>query len=171
MNACEVCGFLRDDVTILEIPRRIVTSTDSFVDLIGLAGDNVSVRPSPERWSILEYGGHLRDVLISLRERLITASIEDEPTGVAIHRDERIFLGFYGRDTPLDVTTELAAISRLFVRTIESIPPGFEEREMFFSPASPHRVSVLWLGAQALHESEHHLSDVRENLERLTFQS
>ena len=76
-----------------------------------LAGDPavVAARPEPARWSALEYGAHLRDVLISLRERTLTASIEDHPTGAPIHRDERVDLGFYSLDDPATVAAELRA--------------------------------------------------------------
>jgi hypothetical protein len=161
---CPVCGFEWGAITAHEIPLRLKSATDAFVDVIVRAGSQASERPGPGRWLVLEYGAHLRDVLISIRERVITASVEDEPTGSPIHRDERVNLGFYGLDTSSDVQGELSAVSRLFVRTFRLLPPGFETREFVYSPVTPAKVTILWAGAQALHECEHHLSDVRENL-------
>ena len=167
-DSCETCGFQWDAVSAPEIPRRIKTATDSFVDVLLKAGPSADKRSAPERWSILEYGSHVRDVLISIRERIITASILDEPTGAAIHRDERVALGFSRLDAPAEVAGELSAISNLFVRTFASLPTGFESREFYFSPVTPAKVTILWAGAQALHECEHHLADVEENFERLS---
>lgn len=161
---CPVCGFEWGAIAASDIPLRVKSATDAFDDVIESAGVKASERPNPERWSVLEYGAHLRDVLISIRERVITASIEDEPTGSPLHRDERVDLGFYRRDTPSDIRDELSAVSRLFVRTFQSLPPGFETREFVYSPVTPAKVTILWAGAQALHECEHHLGDVRENL-------
>lgn len=146
------------------MPRRLSAAADSFIDVILKAGAKVDVRPSPQRWSILEYGAHLRDVLLSIRDRIITASVLDEPTGSAIHREERVDLGFYSLDTPAEVASELAVAARLFVKTFASLPEGYESRQFFYSPVTPAKVTILWAGAQAVHESEHHLSDVKENL-------
>jgi hypothetical protein len=78
-----------------------------------------------------------------------------------------VALGFYALDSASDVIKELTVSSQLFVRTIRSLPPTYEQREFFFSPVTPRKVTILWAGAQALHECEHHLLDVRENLSLL----
>jgi hypothetical protein len=167
-DACEQCGFRWSAVTAGEVPGRLRFATDAFVDVIELAGARANVRPSLERWSILEYGAHLRDVFISIRERVITASIEDEPTGAPIHRDERVSLGFYRLDTAADVASELRAASTLFIRTFASLPADYTRRQFTYSPVTPRKVTILWAGAQAVHEAEHHVGDVRENLARLS---
>jgi hypothetical protein len=136
------------------------------VDVLRTSPVALSARPIPERWSILEYAAHTRDVLISIRERFVLASIVDGHIGTPIFRDERVDLGFYKLDTPEEVAEELQASSRLFVRTFEALPAGFENRVFTYSPISKADVTILWAGAQALHECEHHLGDVREN-ERL----
>jgi hypothetical protein len=166
-DTCGQCGFRWSAVSAGEIPDRLRFATGSFVGVIEEAGAEANVRPSPERWSILEYGAHLRDVFISIRERIITASIEDEPTGAPVHRDERVSLGFYKLDTATSVAGELTAMSDLLIRTFDSLPCEYERRQFTYSPVTPRKVTVLWAGAQAVHESEHHLSDVRENLTRV----
>jgi hypothetical protein len=166
-ESCEVCGFRWSALSPAAIPSRLRIATDSFVDVIFSADDKADQRPSAQRWSILEYGSHLRDVLISVRERILTACIEDQPTGAAIHREERVELGFYKPDTPAEVASELECVSHLFAKTFQSLPPGYETREFTWSPVTPNKVTVLWAGAQALHEAEHHLADVEENLAQL----
>jgi hypothetical protein len=163
-ESCEVCGFRWNSVSPSEIPSRLTVATDSFVDVIFTADAKAGLRPSPERWSIVEYGAHLRDVLISVRERILTACVEDRPTGAAIHREQRVELGFYRSDTAAEVASELECVSHLFAKTFQSLPPGYETREFTWSAVTPNNVSVLWAGAQALHEAEHHLADVEENL-------
>lgn len=164
---CEQCGFRWSAVTSDQIRDRLGFATEAFIAVIKEAGQLGHVRPASERWSILEYGAHLRDVLISIRERIVTASIEDEPIGQPMHRDERVSLGLYKLDTPADVATELRAMSGLFVRTFEALPPDFGRRQLTYSPLTANKVTILWAAAQAVHECEHHLSDVRENLMHL----
>lgn len=163
-ESCPGCGFTWSDVTLAEIPARLSRAVDETVGALENAGTGAGTRPAPGRWSMLEYGAHLRDVLISIRERIITASIEDGPTGSPLHRDERVDLGFYAHDTTKDVATELTAVAALFVRTLAALPSGFEAREFLYSPVTPSTVTIRWAGAQALHECEHHLGDVKENL-------
>ena len=165
---CEQCGFVWGAITADQVRDRLGSATDAFVAVIEDAGAFAHERPSRERWSILEYGAHLRDVLISIRERIIAASIEDEPIGQPIHRDERVTLGFYQFDLPDDITLELRAASGLFGRTFEALAPDSTHREFTYSPVTPRKVTILWATAQAVHECEHHLGDVRENLARLT---
>jgi hypothetical protein len=165
--SCGQCGFVWDAITPTEIPDRLRTATETFVTVIVDARELSSTRPSDERWSINEYGAHLRDVFISIRDRIIAASVKDRPTGAPIYRDERVSLGFYKLDASSDVAHELTAMSNLFIRTFESLPAGFEEREFIYSPVTPNAVTISWACAQALHEAEHHLGDVQENLRLL----
>ena len=167
-DSCPVCGFRWDDVTSPEVAPRIRAAYEGFVDILTNHQSNAVVRPSAERWSILEYGSHLRDVYLAIRDRIILASIIDEPTGTPIYRDERVDLGFYRLDDPLLVARELPLVGELLIRTFESLPPGFEQRTMVYSILMNQTVTVLWAGAQAVHESEHHLSDIHHNLSLLT---
>jgi hypothetical protein len=161
---CESCDYRWSAVPAEEIPERLSEATAAFVLVVDEAGPLASVRPTNDRWSILEYGAHLRDVLISIRDRIIAASVQEEATGAPIYRDERVDLGFYKLDTRDDVMNEIAAASNLFVRTFKALPPQYERRTFLYSPVTPVKVTILWAGEQALHECLHHLSDVRENL-------
>lgn len=161
---CEVCDYHWNEMTVGDIAKQIRDANVSFVRVIDEAGLAASTRPTNERWSILEYGSHLRDVLISIRDRIIAASVKEESTGAPIYRDERVDLGFYKLDTAVDVKSELVAASNLFIRTFEALPAGYEQRTFLYSPVTPVKVTILWAGAQALHECLHHLRDVMENL-------
>jgi hypothetical protein len=165
---CESCDFRWSAISAEEIPRRISAAAASFVRVVDEAGPLAPQRPTTDRWSILEYGSHLRDVLISIRDRIIAASVHDEATGAAIYRDERVSLGFYKLDTSQDVMNELIAASNLFARTFDALPPEYEGRTFLYSPVTPVKVTILWAGAQALHECLHHLGDVTQNLALLT---
>ena len=163
LDTCEVCGFSRDGITAEEIPNRLRAAVTSFVNVVTESGPTALVRPSPQRWSNVEYGAHVRDVLISIRERMITASIVERPVGAPLYRDERVTLGLYRLDTTSDVANDLETVGQLFVRTFRALPPDYESRELVYSSVTPETVTIRWLGAQALHECEHHLADVREN--------
>lgn len=162
-TSCEICGFRWDDVTG-DVVGRLVAASESFVTVLMDAGALASRRPSPERWSVLEYAGHLRDVLISIRERILLAVVLECPTGVAMNREERVARGLYQHDAVADVAEELAVLTRLVSKTVSSLREGDTQRTLVYSNASPHEVTIAWAIGQVIHETEHHLGDVRENL-------
>ena len=149
-----------------ESAKGIRDAVARFTEVIRAAGDRAGVRPEADRWSIVEYAAHLRDVLLSIRERIVLTSVLDEPTGTPLYREERIALGFYAFDTPADVAQELEVAARIIAKTISSLPPGHEARLATYSPATPMKVTNEWMAAQALHECRHHLGDVEANLQQ-----
>lgn len=164
---CTDCGFSWATLTRAEVSRRMGDSVESFVDVIREAGTKVAERPSQERWSILEYAGHLRDVLVSIRERMVLASILEVPVGQPIFRDERIDLGFYAQDAASDVAVELQVVTYLFLKTVATLPDGFEQRRLVYSTRTPLEITIAGAMSNALHECEHHLGDVKENVRLL----
>ena len=167
VESCEVCGFRWDSARAEEIPDRLSSAVDSFVQVLLDAGPLATLRPQPDRWSILEYAGHLRDVLISIRERIITAMILDHPTGMAMNRDQRISLGIYANDRPEDVAIELETLANLLGKTLGALSPEASERTLVYSAITPETVTISWAAAQALHEAEHHRNDIQDDLDLL----
>ncbi len=165
--SCPGCGFIWDDVAVRDVPGRLERATSAFVDVLATAGELAPIRPELDRWSIVEYAAHLRDVHLTLRERVILATILDDAVGTPIFRDERVNAGFYASDTANTVAHELQVTSQLLLRAVATLSPEQLAREFTYSPASPMRVTVLWAAAQGVHESEHHLADARDNLARL----
>ena len=164
IGSCPDCGFVWDHVPINDVPRRLEIGTRSLVELLAQDHAIVSVRPSLERWSIAEYSGHVRDVLLTVRERIIAATIVDRPTGLPIFREERVALGYYRLDTPMELAVELQAASGLLVKSVRSIPSGLETRTMNYGFPSPMERPVTWVAAQGVHELEHHLGDAEKNV-------
>ena len=124
------------------------------------------MRPSAQRWSATQYAAHVRDVLLTLRDRLVIGVVEDNPSFKPMYRDERVDLGFYDAD-PADAVAERAAFGDGDVH-----PPVRRHRPdaPLAGPCStacpsPVERSLLWMGQQAVHEVEHHRSDIAENLD------
>jgi hypothetical protein len=167
-TTCDVCGFVYAKVAPVDVAARLTAATTSLANIVTGSGDVVRTRPSEQRWSILEYACHVRDVLISIRERLILATIVDVPTGVALHRDERVARGFYRNDSVEDVAEEIRMLSRLLLTTYAVLTADDLQRRLIYSHVSPNEVTIMWAAAQAVHEAEHHLGDVEENLTLLS---
>jgi hypothetical protein len=164
LASCEVCGFVWDELTADEIAPRLHAAVTSLTDALVSGSERISRRPGPTRWSVLEYSSHVRDVLLAIRERIVLAVVTDDGVGTPIYRDERVNYGVYSADTVDDVTLELRVAERLLLKTFASMHVGDLTRTIIYSPMMPWSATVLWMGAQAVHEAEHHLADVRDNL-------
>lgn len=167
IETCAHCGFSWDPLSRAEFAVRMGAAVESFVNVIAKAGEDVGTRPSPTRWSVLEYGGHLRDVVLSIRERVVLASILDVPVGTPIYRDERVEIGFYTQDAASDVAVELQVATYLFLKTVATLPNHFEDRRLVYSNRVPTEITISGAMLNALHECEHHLGDATENLSLL----
>ena len=164
VESCEGCGFVWDDVPDTEVAPRIRAGTELLGRLLRNTPDVANARPTPDRWSMLEYGAHVRDVLLVLRDRFVVGVVVDNPGFTPMYRDERVDLGMYGRDDPQAVAAEIEVAAGLLVRMIESLSPAQLDRTCQYGFPGPSTRTLRWMAAQAVHEVEHHLDDVEENL-------
>lgn len=167
MDVCDVCGFDFEKVGRDDVGPRVATAVESIAALLTDEPKVCHVRPSEQRWSMLEYGAHVRDVLLTIRDRLVIGLVEDDPGFNPMYRDERIDLGLYSDDSPAAVVPELDAAMSMFVRLFEAIEPKLLSRQVQYGSPNPQPRTLLWMGLQAIHESEHHLTDIRENLQQV----
>ncbi len=164
MERCEVCGFAWDAIVPDEIAPGVQNSTRAIADLLVDHEARAPVRASPDRWSPVEYGCHVRDVLLNVRDRIVLALVEDDPTPHPMFGTPRVDLGLYSRDVPGLTARDLVAAGDLFGRTLECLPEGAGRRTMFYGWPRAATRPIDWVAAQALHECRHHLDDVRSDL-------
>ena len=120
--------------------------------------------PTPDRWSMLEYGAHVRDVLLVLRDRFVVGVVADHPEFTPMYRDERVDLGMYRGEDPAALATELEVAAGLLARMLEALTPEQLDLTCQYGYPGPSTRTLRWMAAQAVHEVEHHLGDVEENL-------
>ena len=167
MGICDVCGFGFSTVSAGEVAKRVSQATSEVIRVLDAATpEEVSFRPDPERWSALEYGAHVRDVHITIRDRIVIGLVEDDPSFKSLYRDERIELGLYAQDTVVSVSQELAASAGMFGRLFDSVATDALSRSVQYGFPNPQPRTILWMGIQAVHETDHHLTDIKENLEQ-----
>ena len=164
MESCEGCGFVWDEVPDADVAPRLRAGTEMLGRLLRNTPDVASTRPTPDRWSMLEYGAHVRDVLLVLRDRFVVGVVADNPGFTPMYRDERVDLGMYGGEDAVALATELEVAAALLVRMVEALSPEQLERTCQYGYPGPSTRTLRWMAAQAVHEVEHHLGDVEENL-------
>lgn len=168
MERCEGCGFAWDEVAPATIAERVTTGVAAISEALAGAGASVGVQPAPGRWSALEYAAHTRDVLLTLRDRLVIGIVEDEPSFTPMYREERVTLALYRSDTAPAVSDELASAAAMFIRLFAAIPDDQLDRTVQYGTPTPTRRTLRWMAQQAVHEVEHHGSDITANLRPTT---
>ena len=164
MESCEGCGFVWDEVPDADVATRLRAGTEMLGRLLRSTPDVASARPTPDRWSMLEYGAHVRDVLLVLRDRFVVGVVADHPEFTPMYRDERVDLGMYRGEDPAALATELEVAAGLLARMLEALTPEQLELTCQYGYPGPSTRTLRWMAAQAVHEVEHHLGDVEENL-------
>lgn len=168
MESCAACGFVWDDVTADDVGPRLIAAAESIATCLRESPAAAEQRPEPAVWSMLEYAGHVRDVIINLRDRIVLGVVEDNPVPKAMFGDARIELGLYATDTPDVAAAELTFVAALFTRTVTALTPDQLARPIFYGWPVPATRTLLWVAAQTVHEAEHHLADVVAVHDRVT---
>jgi hypothetical protein len=159
-----VCGFVWDDVADADVTPRIRTGAEALARLLRNTPDVANTRPTADRWSMLEYGAHVRDVMLVLRDRFVVGVVADGPGFAPMYRDERVELGMYRGEDPTALATEIEVAAALLVRMLEALSPEQLDRTCQYGFPGPSTRTLRWMAAQAVHEIEHHLADVEQNL-------
>jgi S-DNA-T family DNA segregation ATPase FtsK/SpoIIIE len=120
--------------------------------------------PIEGAWSALEYGCHVRDVLLVQRQRLDLALTEDTPTFVPMRRDERVAELAYNDQAPDEVATAIADAADAVASVFDGLTTEQWARTGIYGYPEPAERSLLWIGQHTVHELHHHLLDVGRTL-------
>jgi hypothetical protein len=124
MDHCDECGFDYDLSTAADAGGAIVAGAEQVAAaLVGGGSDDVAVRRDPDTWSPLEYGCHVRDVLLVQRERVLVARREDCPSLTPMGRDERVDHDGYATQDPAAVARQVRDAASLFANALARLGP------------------------------------------------
>lgn len=169
MDRCGQCGYVYGSIAVAGIPEtlRAIGAQYQAAILDPEVAGLVKMRPEPEIWSAIEYGCHVRDVLLTQRDRAIVALVEDSPSFARMHRDERVVLAGYQREDVAEVAGELTMAANLMAKLYEGLSSEQLARPCIYNYPEPSEQDVSWLGHHTLHEATHHLDDLRSVLARV----
>lgn len=115
------------------------------------------LRPRADRWSVIEYVCHLRDVYAAYTIRLHRARTEDDPVLEPMLNDLRARRFRYNERDVEAVLDELGATAVGFCE--EAARMDQWDRLVMRLPGAYR--TARWLVRQAMHEGQHHLDDIR----------
>jgi DinB superfamily len=169
MEICEQCPFRYDDVAPDDIAGRLRAGPAGYRAAFSLASpEAVRRRPEPEVWSALEYACHVRDVLLIQRDRAVSAQVEELPSVLRMHRDERVSLCRYADQAPDNVLAQLDMAAELCAIVFGRLDDGAWSRRLIYNWPTTADHDLVWLGRHTVHEVEHHQGDVAAVLSRVT---
>ena len=164
MDRCEACGFTYDLDQASAAGPAIVAAASELVAFLKDDGTEVRTRRDPALWSALEYGCHVRDVLLVQRERVLAARRTDRPSFDPMGRDERVEHDGYAEQDPLDVARQLGDAALLFANDLARLTLAEWDRTLMYNYPAPFERSLRWVAVHTVHEARHHLLDVRRQL-------
>lgn len=118
----------------------------------------VGVRTREDRWSILEYGCHIRDVHRIFEHRVQLMLTEDDPRFPNWDQDATAVADDYGSQDPATVATELFEAASIVADTYDRVPAGAWSRRGLRSNGSEFTVATIAI--YHLHDIVHHAHDI-----------
>ena len=162
---CEECGFVYHLDHAGMATRVLPALVEEMAALLRTQGVDLRARRDPEVWSPLEYGCHLRDVLLVQRERVLLARRVDRPEFTSMGRDERVEHDGYTSQEPEVVARQLSDAGLMFAGVLSRLSPADLERMALYPFPKPTPRTLAWVAVHTVHEARHHLMDVRRQLD------
>lgn len=163
METCEECGFTYDLAAAEDAAQAITTGVAEIAALLN-ADEDLRTRREPETWSPLEYGCHVRDVLLVQRERLLAAQWNDLLDCAPMGRDERVALDGYAEQNPADVARQVVDAAHLIGNDLQRLDADAWERRVVYHYPETQEVTLRWVALNTVHEVQHHGLDIRRQL-------
>jgi hypothetical protein len=164
VERCAECGFVYDLDRSADAATTIRSGADRIAGLVDASGARGRSRRRPDTWSPLEYGCHVRDVLLVQRERVLAALRVDTPQPEPMGRDERVVDDGYADQDPVAVARQLRDAAFLFTNVLDRLDDAGWERTLIYNYPERAERSLRWVAVHTRHEVEHHLADVESQL-------
>jgi hypothetical protein len=163
-DQCLDWGFVYDLSQSGTVERDVRERVAEVVAILSDREADLRSRRHPDVWSPLEYGCHLRDMLLVQRERVLGARRMDRPDCPPSGRDERVIHDGYAEQQPEDVARQLADAAQLFSNVLARLAADDWERAVIYHYPETQERSLRWVAVHTLHEAQHHLLDIRRQV-------
>jgi len=161
---CPECGFEAGAVDLAALGDLVRANVACWPPL--LADETARLRPTPDRWSALEYGCHVRDVFVLFDERLALMVETDAPRFANWDQDVTAVEQRYGEQDPALVGRQLILAGSAIADRWETVEDDQWQRTGDRSDGSSFTVESF--ARYFLHDPVHHLHDVHSGNALLT---
>ena len=158
------CGFVYDRDQSVVAAGSIRERVGEVVAILRAREVDLRSRRQPNAWSPLEYGCHLRDMLLVQRERVLAGRRMSRPDCPALGRDERVVHDGYAEQEPEDVARQLADAAQMFGNVLARLSVEDWDRTVIYHYPETCERSLRWVAIHTMHEAQHHLLDIRRQI-------
>jgi hypothetical protein len=155
---CRDCGLDTRGVDPTEVAGMVREVVVPWRAVLAAPADEVGRRPSPEKWSTLEYGCHVRDVFRLYDERLRLMLNETDPLFANWDQDATAVEDDYAAQNPVFVAQELVEAGTALAETFESVKG--DEWHRTGARGDGAKFTVATFARYFVHDPIHHLYDV-----------
>ena len=154
---CPECGFDTRAIGAGEV-AALSREQGQVWERILTGRRDVRTRPSDDRWSVLEYGCHVRDVF-RLADRRVGLMVDEvDPTFVNWDQDETAIADAYGTQDPAVVAVELRDAASTLANRLDSVDGDAWRRSGTRGDGA--RFTVESFARYVIHDPIHHVFDV-----------
>jgi hypothetical protein len=154
---CPECGFDAQAFVREAVPDMILANAAAWHHLLSGADGAVSARPVPDRWSALEYGCHVRDVLRLYDYRLDLMLTQNAPLFPNWDQDATAVAERYDQQEPATVAAELNHAAQTIAANFAAVTGDQWERTGTRSDGAAFTVESF--ARYFIHDPVHHLYD------------
>ncbi|HEX6418652.1 MAG TPA: DinB family protein [Acidimicrobiales bacterium] len=162
---CPECGFDAAAVAVERVGQMVRDNAASWQQVLARPRDEVTARPSDDRWSALEYGCHVRDVLRIYDQRLALMLTEHDPLFPNWDQDATAVAERYDQQDPAQVAAGIAEAARPLADRFEGVSGDAWQRTGLRSDGA--RFTVESFARYFIHDPVHHLDDVAKGFAAL----
>ena len=153
---CPECGYDPSTVRTEQLPDDLLQAATRWQLVVQRPG--ITLRPSPQVWSPLEYAAHVVDVYLIMGDRAELMLTESEPTFPNWDQDATALEKRYWEADPVVVAAEIGATAERTAAVFAAVSADEWERVGYRSNGAVFTVRTL--GIYCLHDLVHHLHDV-----------
>ena len=153
---CPECGLNTRSFAREEVPAMILANAAAWRE--SLAAADAARRPRPDKWSPLEYGCHVRDVLKLYDHRLALMLTEDDPLYPNWDQDETAVADRYDIQDPATVADELGAAAEAIAARFAGV--AGDQWTRLGRRGDGAAFTVETFARYLVHDPVHHLYDV-----------
>jgi len=157
-SRCPECGFDAGAIDPAAVGLLIRDNASEWALILAPASDRLRMRPSPDRWSALEYAVHVRDVYVLYLERLDLMLTEDGPRYPDWDQDQTAIAERYNTQDPSEVNVELARAAEALAARFDGVTGDQWTRTGYRSDGASFTVDSF--SRYLAHDPVHHIWDV-----------
>ena len=155
---CDECGFDASATACTDVAAMLRAAIEDWFHLLTTRHD-AGVRSVADKWSLLEYGCHVRDVFRIYDERVRRMLAEDGPHYLNWDQDQTAVDDDYASQDPAEVAHELVGEGAPLVALFESVHGEQWQRTGYRSDGAAFTVDTI--SRYFIHDIVHHLWDVK----------